>query len=214
MIAGRRYQGATADVWSCGVVLFAMVCGYLPFEDPNTSKLYRKILNCEYNVPRHVSLEARDLMRCIFRTDPAVRYTIEDIRRHSWFQLNNALTVTLVPGINPNTETIPIDNDILNIMEKMKYTISEVKNAVSNNKHNHITATYYLLIKSQKKGTKLHYSLNRTLPPEGDQGELHSPSAGESLSLIHISEPTRPLYISYAVFCLKKKKKLHNNYTS
>jgi 5'-AMP-activated protein kinase catalytic alpha subunit len=44
MIAGKRYTGLEVDIWSSGVVLFAMVCGYLPFEDPNTAKLYKKIL--------------------------------------------------------------------------------------------------------------------------------------------------------------------------
>ena len=44
MIAGKEYNPLAADLWSCGVILFAMLCGYLPFEDPNTSNLYRKII--------------------------------------------------------------------------------------------------------------------------------------------------------------------------
>ena len=51
MIAGKRYQGLNSDIWSCGIILYAMVCGYLPFEDPNTSKLYKKIINCDYLIP-------------------------------------------------------------------------------------------------------------------------------------------------------------------
>ena len=43
MIAGKRYHGPLADIWSVGVILFAMVCGYLPFEDNNTAHLYKKI---------------------------------------------------------------------------------------------------------------------------------------------------------------------------
>jgi len=48
MIAGKRYKGLKSDIWSSGVVLFAMVCGYLPFEDPKTSQLYKKILSADY----------------------------------------------------------------------------------------------------------------------------------------------------------------------
>ena len=62
MIAGRRYVGPTADLWSLGVCLFAMLCGYLPFEDPDTPTLYKKILSGAYAVADHVSLEARDLI--------------------------------------------------------------------------------------------------------------------------------------------------------
>jgi 5'-AMP-activated protein kinase, catalytic alpha subunit len=48
MIAGKKYHGTNVDIWSCGVILFALVCGYLPFEDPNTSNLYKKILSADY----------------------------------------------------------------------------------------------------------------------------------------------------------------------
>ena len=70
MIAGKRYYGLNVDIWSCGVILFAMICGYLPFEDPNTSALYKKIMNADYEIPRFVSADASDLMRCILNTDP------------------------------------------------------------------------------------------------------------------------------------------------
>ena len=48
MIAGKKYHGTDVDIWSCGVILFALVCGFLPFEDPNTSCLYKKILSADY----------------------------------------------------------------------------------------------------------------------------------------------------------------------
>jgi 5'-AMP-activated protein kinase, catalytic alpha subunit len=48
MIAGKDYHGLKVDIWSCGVILYAMICGFLPFEDPDTNKLYGKILKCEY----------------------------------------------------------------------------------------------------------------------------------------------------------------------
>ena len=70
MIAGKQYNGLSADIWSCGVILFAMVCGYLPFEDPNTNLLYKKILNAEYEIPSFVSSECKDLIFKILNKDP------------------------------------------------------------------------------------------------------------------------------------------------
>jgi len=55
MVAGKEYDGLAADMWSCGVIIYAMVCGFLPFEDPKTNKLYHKILNAEYQIPDFVS---------------------------------------------------------------------------------------------------------------------------------------------------------------
>ncbi len=43
MIQGKRYSGYMVDIWSCGIIMFAMICGYLPFEDPVTNNLYKKI---------------------------------------------------------------------------------------------------------------------------------------------------------------------------
>ena len=59
-----------------------MICGYLPFEDPNTAMLYKKILNADYEIPNFVSSEARDLIKKILNTDPEKRYKINDIRKH------------------------------------------------------------------------------------------------------------------------------------
>lgn len=70
MIAGKRYNGLMSDIWSCGVILFAMVCGYLPFEDPNTNLLYKKILGSDYQIPQFVSSDCRDLITKILVTDP------------------------------------------------------------------------------------------------------------------------------------------------
>ena len=87
MISGKRYDGAKVDVWSCGVVLFALLCGYLPFEDPDTNILYSKILSADYQLAEHVSAEATDLLDKILTVDPNKRITIKEIRSHPWFNL-------------------------------------------------------------------------------------------------------------------------------
>lgn len=62
-----------------------MTCGYLPFEDPNTSKLYKKILNCDYMIPGFISKISKDLIQKVLNTDPVKRFTINDIKNHEWF---------------------------------------------------------------------------------------------------------------------------------
>jgi 5'-AMP-activated protein kinase catalytic alpha subunit len=60
--------------------MFALICGYLPFEDPNTTNLYQKILKGDFSIPKFVSKEAADLLKKILCTDPEQRYKIDDIR--------------------------------------------------------------------------------------------------------------------------------------
>lgn len=55
MVSGKRYNGLYTDVWSCGIILYAMICGFLPFEDTNTPALYNKIMNSELKIPNFIS---------------------------------------------------------------------------------------------------------------------------------------------------------------
>ena len=89
MIAGKAYKGLEVDVWSCGIILYAMLCGYLPFEDPDTDKLYKKIIRCDYSFPHYISSDGKDLIKKILNTNPKERYKLSDIRKHPWF-VNNS----------------------------------------------------------------------------------------------------------------------------
>ena len=79
MIAGKKYHGLNVDIWSTGVILFALICGYLPFEDSNTAVLYKKIMAGSFQIPDFVSKEARDILLGILCTDPNKRFKKEDI---------------------------------------------------------------------------------------------------------------------------------------
>jgi 5'-AMP-activated protein kinase catalytic alpha subunit len=78
-----------------------MVCGYLPFEDPNTGQLYKKILSANYQIPNFVSAECKDLIKKLLDTDPRTRITISEIRDHPWYKqvIANEKEGTIV-GIN------------------------------------------------------------------------------------------------------------------
>ena len=84
MIAGKRYKPLKADIWSCGIILYAMVCGTLPFEDKHTKALYKKILAGDFKIPNYLSIDIRDLLRGILTTNPETRLSIDEIRSHRW----------------------------------------------------------------------------------------------------------------------------------
>jgi 5'-AMP-activated protein kinase, catalytic alpha subunit len=85
MIAGKRYLGLDTDLWSLGVITYAMTVGYLPFEDPDTNKLYKKILESAYKMPDYVEKACRDMIRNLLTTDPTKRFKIEHVKQHGWF---------------------------------------------------------------------------------------------------------------------------------
>ena len=154
MIAGKKYNGTNVDIWSCGVILFALICGYLPFEDPNTSNLYKKILSADSQTPEWVSNDAKDLFHCILNTDPDKRYTIDQIRAHPWFKI--IPSDCEFKGIKVGIDPVPIDNAILDTMQ-IQYGIDKhyARKCIQANKHNHISASYYLLLKEIiKRGEK------------------------------------------------------------
>ena len=86
MIAGKRYECLGADIWSCGIILYAMLCGYLPFEDPNTNRLYKKIMAGEFDIPKTLSTDSKDILRKILNTNPESRLKIAQIRETRWYQ--------------------------------------------------------------------------------------------------------------------------------
>ncbi|CAK59336.1 unnamed protein product (macronuclear) [Paramecium tetraurelia] len=145
MIAGKKYNGLNSDIWSAGVILFAMLAGHLPFEEANTNLLYKKILAGEYKCPNTISLPAKNLIAGILQTDPLKRYTITDIRRHPW--MTNNYKAPLQMGIIVGLHKIPLDFDILKQLVKMGYAQDYIEKCVEGNRHNQVTTIYYLLLK-------------------------------------------------------------------
>lgn len=82
----KGYDGAKADLWSCGVVLFALLAGFLPFQEENLMNMYRKVFKAEFEFPPWFSAEARRLISKLLVTDPDKRISIPDIMRVPWFQ--------------------------------------------------------------------------------------------------------------------------------
>ena len=85
MISGKKYNGIKIDIWATGIILFAMLCGYLPFENKDNEILFDQILECKVEFPEYLSEECKDLISKILVVEPEKRIDIPGIKKHSFF---------------------------------------------------------------------------------------------------------------------------------
>ena len=110
IIMGKSYDGTQVDIWSCGVILYAMLCGQLPFDDENISELFSSIKEARYYMPGFISDSARDLISKMLQPNPLQRLTIKELKTHPWFQTSLPLYMINQPMIRHNlTDTTSVD---------------------------------------------------------------------------------------------------------
>ena len=101
IIIGEPYLGRTADIWSIGVILYAMVCGKLPFKDKDAKTLLSDVAS-KLHFPSRIDDKCKDLIRGILKFNPQDRLTLEEIKSHPWM----SQTVKLQPvGNKPVSDT-------------------------------------------------------------------------------------------------------------
>mmetsp|Transcript_36190 Transcript_36190/g.86481 ORF Transcript_36190/g.86481 Transcript_36190/m.86481 type:complete len:449 (-) Transcript_36190:295-1641(-) len=85
VLADRGYDGMAADTWSIGVILFVFLAGYLPFDEPTMSALFRKIQAADFEYPSWFSADVIALLDKILVPDPAKRLSLKQITQEEWY---------------------------------------------------------------------------------------------------------------------------------
>ncbi|XP_026233931.1 serine/threonine-protein kinase BRSK2-like isoform X1 [Anabas testudineus] len=85
VIRGEKYDGRKADAWSCGVILFALLVGALPFDDDNLRNLLEKVKLGVFHMPHFIPPDCQNLLRGMIEVDPNKRLTLEQIQKHTWY---------------------------------------------------------------------------------------------------------------------------------
>jgi len=153
VISGNLYAGPEVDVWSCGVILYALLCGSLPFDDESIPNLFKKIKSGMYTLPSHLSQLARDLIPRMLVVDPMKRITIPEIRLHPWYQHKLPGYLRLPPELMEKQERV-IDEDCIRAVCSYPFrgvTWQRVLDAIKRRNQRHDLKVAYEIILDHKQ---------------------------------------------------------------
>ena len=143
MYIGGEYNGLLCDVWSSGIVLFAMMFGYLPFGDENEINNIKNIISGDYEIPEEASDDLRDLLTHIIEVEPNKRYNLEQIKSHKWY---NSVKVDSIPGLIIDKYKIPVDERIVSVCEAYGFEKDKITESVSENYYDNNASIYYIIL--------------------------------------------------------------------
>jgi len=148
VIKGSLYAGPEVDIWSCGVILYALLCGTLPFDDEHIPTLFKKIRSGIFAIPPHLSSLISALLTAMLQVDPIKRITIDEIKNHDWFKID--LPQYLFPSTDPQGNNF--DDEVINeIVEKFGAEESDVRFELqSGDTHNQLVIAYDLIVDNRR----------------------------------------------------------------
>ncbi|XP_021107648.1 maternal embryonic leucine zipper kinase [Heterocephalus glaber] len=149
LIQGKSYLGSEADVWSMGILLYVLMCGFLPFDDDNVMALYKKIMRGKYDVPKWLSPSSILLLQQMLQVDPKKRISMKNLLNHPWIMQDYNCPVEW-QSKNP---FIHLDDDcVTELSVHHRNNRQTMEDLISLWQYDHLTATYLLLLAKKARG--------------------------------------------------------------
>uniref|UniRef100_G3PG13 MAP/microtubule affinity-regulating kinase 3 n=1 Tax=Gasterosteus aculeatus aculeatus TaxID=481459 RepID=G3PG13_GASAC len=190
LFQGKKYDGPEVDIWSLGVILYTLVSGSLPFDGQNLKELRERVLRGKYRVPFYMSTDCEGILRRFLVLNPAKRCSLDQIMKDKWINIGYD-----GEDLKPHTEPVEDLNNTsrIDVMVGMGFTRDEIRDSLSNQKYNEVTATYLLLGRKNEVSTSSRsassLSLARVRPSTITNGTskptASSSSAQRSASTYH-----------------------------
>ncbi|XP_781767.3 maternal embryonic leucine zipper kinase [Strongylocentrotus purpuratus] len=161
LVSGKEYIGSEADIWSMGVLLYALLCGFLPFDDDNVSLLYRKILSGVYEEPPWLSVETKELLRHMLQVNPTKRIKMKELIIHPWVVQAFGSPVDWESKCEKNQLNLDCITEMAMHYGKSK---KDITSTLKQWKYDHMTATYFILLAAKYRGKTVRLPMaNRPL---------------------------------------------------
>lgn len=145
MILGKRYEGPEVDLWSLGVILFALLCGHLPFDDDDVKELYRKISTATYVTPAYLTESSKDLISRMITVHPKKRATLQEVKNHPWTNEGyDGPPENFIPA-RQGFSAEEAEPDIVDKLASFGYNKDDLAKPVEEGAPNAVRSTYYLV---------------------------------------------------------------------
>ncbi|XP_032252764.1 maternal embryonic leucine zipper kinase isoform X3 [Phoca vitulina] len=156
LIQGKSYLGSEADVWSMGILLYVLMCGFLPFDDDNVMALYKKIMRGKYEVPKWLSSSSILLLQQMLQVDPKKRISVKNLLSHPWIMHNYNCPVEW----QSKKSLIHLDEDcVTELSVHHRNNRQTMEDLISSWQYDHLTATYLLLLAKKARGKPVRLRL-------------------------------------------------------
>ncbi|XP_042331619.1 serine/threonine-protein kinase BRSK1 isoform X4 [Sceloporus undulatus] len=172
VIKGEKYDGRRADMWSCGVILFALLVGALPFDDDNLRQLLEKVKRGIFHMPHFIPPDCQNLLRGMIEVEPEKRLSLEQIQKHPWFLggKNEPEPEQPIPrkvAIRRIQSVSELDPDVLESMHSLGCfrDKNKLKQELQNEGENQEKMIYYLLLDRKERYPSCE---DEDLPPRND----------------------------------------------
>uniref|UniRef100_A0A667INY8 Maternal embryonic leucine zipper kinase n=1 Tax=Lynx canadensis TaxID=61383 RepID=A0A667INY8_LYNCA len=156
LIQGKSYLGSEADVWSMGILLYVLMCGFLPFDDDNVMALYKKITRGKYEVPKWLSSSSVLLLQQMLQVDPKKRISVKNLLSHPWIMHDYNCPVEW----QSKNSLIHLDEDcVTELAVHHRNNRQTMEDLISLWQYDHLTATYLLLLAKKARGKPVRLRL-------------------------------------------------------
>ncbi|KAF2480620.1 hypothetical protein BDY17DRAFT_302095 [Neohortaea acidophila] len=188
MLRGEKYAGEKVDMWSLGVILYALLCGELPYDEDDETATKRRILQEEPNYPDHLTVPAKELIQKLLAKRPLLRPTLADLLKNPWLAEHAPAQQEILKIQQPAPFSTQLEKDTLQRMRSAGVDIDMVIENVLSQRCDSLAGWWALLIEKEQRKEKRRERKRKAREADAKSIRRLSAASGRLLALGEIRE--------------------------